>query len=415
MQNIKLNFSKSRATIVIDDIVSSFEINTEEITKLKDFVLKYNFNGSEFYLKRIKGIVEKHSSNTKKVKDFSAKLQKNKLKEEIAQLEITTIDLNYFRSSKYFTVVNKDVFLKNTNFILPEQYLDLILKHKDDNIEPYINFMYNLSSNPNEAVRDKVWNWIEDKGFKITENGYIFGARWVVSKNQPVSVNLAKFVNSEYVRRKLQKKSPKNYTVYIGVDDKYFSTDNEKLIDFMKINEFKVIQGNLEALYLDNELVFTDAHTGKDLIKLGFPVKMDRKDCDESQAECSTGKHFGALKDINNLNFGDQLITVLVDPKNITSLPHDSYRKARCCEYFPYSLISKDDVTKMLENDNLVINDVDYESINLDVVLTSLKEKTKLYKTNGDKIQAIKAKISSLKVDSRQKLEIVDFNRIVKL
>jgi uncharacterized protein involved in tolerance to divalent cations len=69
----------------------------------------------------------------------------------------------------------------------------------------------------------------------------------------------------------------------------------------------------------------------------------------------------------------------------------------------------------MLKNDNLVINDIDYESINLNEKLISLKEKTNLYKTNSDKIKAIKDKIKLSSKNSKPEEVVFNFNRIIKL
>jgi hypothetical protein len=89
--------------------------------------------------------------------------------------------------------------------------------------------------------------------------------------------------------------------------------------------------------------------------------------------------------------------------------------KARCCEYFPYSIVNKEDINKMLADDNLVISDVDYESINLNETLKSLKEKTNLYKTNSNKIKAIKDKIKLSFKNSKPEEIVFNFNRIVNL
>jgi hypothetical protein len=308
---IKLNWSKSKATIVFqNEAPIHFLIDETEKDKLKDYVLKYNFESKDYLLTRIKAIVSRNTVKKEKVKDYSAKIAKIKLVSELQDLKIHFDELEFFKKSNYFKVINKDVYLKDSNFILPESYLKLILNKQNENLTPYINFIYNLSENPNEHVRNNIWEWIDNKGFKITENGYIFGARWVVNEKQNDNKALIDFVNSEYVKRKLQKKAPKNYEVYSDPYNRYYSTTDKDLA-FSAVYQS---EGNLETLYKDNEIVFTDQRTGKMIIKLGVPVSIPREECDDSQTQCSFGLHFLSLKDADNVNFGNQLITVLVSP-----------------------------------------------------------------------------------------------------
>ena len=102
---------------------------------------------------------------------------KEDIEKTIEYLQKENAKFYIFKQLKDFTVRNGKVYLKGLNFELPQDFLDVISKEYNNNhlnldevIKPYINFMYNLSSNPNEYVRNKIFSWVHSKGFKITEN-----------------------------------------------------------------------------------------------------------------------------------------------------------------------------------------------------------------------------------------------------
>ena len=397
-KQIKFNYSRNKATVVIEGIIYNFELSNP--LDLQKYILKYNYCNSEFWLNKIKKIIDK--TKVVKVKDYTKKLEKTKLEQEVKEVSKVS---NYFKDSNYFDVDKDVVKLKGLDFGLPQKFLNITENMEEEVLLPYINFMYNLSDNPNEGVRNNIFDWIVERGFKITRNGYIFGVRYVVKVSE--QSDLDKFVHSEYTRRKTQKKAPKNYVV-IQENNVYFSVKDTGNIK----NEV----GNLEKLFvtsLKDEVVFTDNYTKTMRIVLGNPVKIPRSQCDDSQTQCSSGLHWASLKDIDNINFGNTLITVLVHPKNIVSLPHDSYRKARCCEYFPYSVIQRNDVKELMESDS-IINDVDYETINVEQTFKALEGKSNLYKTNEDRIKFIKEKLKEFKT-KKEEVEIDLSNRIIHL
>ena len=416
MQEIKLNFSRGKATIVLDRKIVSFEIDDITIVKLKDYVLKYNFKPTAFWLKRIEAIVTTQLFKVVKPKDYTKKIASVRLVTELDTLVVDKSELEYFEKSPLFTVQNKTVCLKGFNFALPETFLKTVKGLDQDKLNPYINFMYNLSSNPNKQVRENIWDWVLKKGFKITQNGYIYAIRWVVKKEGEIDNNLNNFVELQYQKVKKQKKSPKNYIVY-RLGKEYYTIEIKKSAILSNKMYYSEIIGNLSELY-DKPISsssYTDEHTGKFEIKIGVPVTMNRSLCDESVANCSSGLHLTSFQDISNINFGNEMITCLVSAKNIVSMPGDSYKKFRCCEYYPYAVVNKEEL-ETLRTSDFVIDDVDYETINLDKVLVELSQKTDLYPTNKDKIKRIKEQLKNLnKSTGNLAPELFSFDRIITL
>jgi len=122
-----------------------------------------------------------------------------------------------------------------------------------------------------------------------------------------------------------------------------------------------------------------------------------------------------AKKTIAN-SFGDTLISVLVNPAMIVSIPSDSYPKIRCCEYYPYSILDPS-VIEDFKNSDLVIDDTDFEMINIGKLFEDLVDKTDLYKTSDNKqrLKEIKEKLQSYKVKPNEPEQLAVINRTIKL
>jgi len=431
-KNCNVKIDDTLYTIVVDD--------TFNLKKLQDLAIKYYYNLNESknyfneagehntaekrasfkntansYKERIKKMIFEELERRKKVKEkavFEKKLEKRKLKEEEYKLKQVTIQKKkIFSKFTDLEVKGDNVYLKGLDFILPATFLEVLLKA--ENPKPYINFMYNLSSNPNEDVRNKIFSWVHSKGFKITENGYIYAVRWVVKKND-IS-ELIQFVHSEYTKKKIQKKSPKNYSVHHGLT--YTIIENSKIDKLKSYFPDAEIVGNLYDLFHSKkDLEFTDQHTKTFTIKLGEVVSINRKDCDESNAQCSAGLHMTTIQDVFNINFGNQIIGCLVNPKDIVSMPRDSYRKFRCCEYYPLNLLDESGIEE-LKNSDLVIDDTDYELINIQKVFEDLSGKKDLYKITDskEKLKQIKKKLQSYKVKPTEVEKYTYSNRLIKL
>lgn len=100
----------------------------------------------------------------------------------------------------------------------------------------------------------------------------------------------------------------------------------------------------------------------------------------------------------------------------IVSIPNDSYPKIRCCEYYPYSILDPS-VIEDFQNSDLVIDDTDYEMINIEKLFEDLVDKTDLYKKSDNKqrLKEIKEKLQSYKVKPDEPEQLAVINRTIKL
>lgn len=108
----------------------------------------------------------------------------------------------------------------------------------------------------------------------------------------------------------------------------------EELYAFMKHNDIEINkQGNIVAFKRVNG-EFKDCHTNTIDNSVGTTVKMPRTLVDDDpNSTCSTGLHFCAYSYVKSF-YGDNLVKVEVNPKNVVSIPVDyEGAKGRCCEY----------------------------------------------------------------------------------
>jgi len=90
----------------------------------------------------------------------------------------------------------------------------------------------------------------------------------------------------------------------------------------------------------DGKLI--DSYTKKISNEVGTTVRMPREEVDhDSQQTCSYGLHVCAKSYLSSYSTYDSItVKVLVDPKNVCSVPSDyNDAKCRCCEYIVTSII----------------------------------------------------------------------------
>ena len=272
----------------------------------------------------------------------SAKEESYKLADgDIAIESRSSIMLSASKVSDRFEYKSGYCYLKGYETPIPYDLATaLIDAHENENsnytVDSLINFWQWALLNPNEEARNDLFAWFKTGGFTITESGNIVAYRCVAVKGRTSvkDIVLRDFVQSEYMRVKRNKKSPKNYSVIlrdksykvvsIGVST---SKDSDKYIgNLHEMNES--IEEN------DEGDIYTDNHTRTFTIKIGDEVNMPRENCDEDrEAQCSRGLHFMSKR--YNLRLGEEKLVVLINPMNVVAFPSYDQSKGRCCAYLP--------------------------------------------------------------------------------
>lgn len=196
-----------------------------------------------------------------------------------------------------------------------------------------MNLVKWLMLNPNKEIREDLFLWLKSAELAITEDGNIIGYRNVVS-TETLSTERANAVTAAYFKRKSQKKGTKNV---------YLTTD----LEIATVGELSLEEEYFSLKSNDLE-VFTDAHTGKFKIQINEIVSMPREKCSSDRNDsCSSGLHMRTAK--SDHGCGDTTVVCLINPYNITAIPHYDYTKFRCCEYLPVAKAMFDEDGRVIE------------------------------------------------------------------
>lgn len=108
----------------------------------------------------------------------------------------------------------------------------------------------------------------------------------------------------------------------------------DELYSFMTHNDIEINERGDIVAYKRVTKDFKDCYTETIDNRVGCVVKMPRTQVDDDpESTCSAGLHFCAFSYVKSF-YGDSLVKVEVNPKNVVSIPVD-YKgaKGRCCEY----------------------------------------------------------------------------------
>ena len=234
------------------------------------------------------------------------------------------------------------MFLKGTSDPVPEflakRLLDYISKELD--VEPLVNFWKNVLLNPDKAVRQQLFGFLEHNGHPITDKGYFLAYKAV------------------------------------QMSRKYDKETGEEIISV----SYDENTGERVEEVLNQSMVFKPYHSGSHgmVVKVGEPISMPREECDSDPYEtCSAGLHVGSMAYVHDFGYSDGVILeVLVSPRNVVAVPTDyNNTKMRCCEYYPIAITNGNNENIYLESDyqaidhnNLEADLEDYEISKLEAI-----------------------------------------------
>ena len=160
----------------------------------------------------------------------------------------------------------------------------------EEEFNALLMFTFWLLLNPIESSRNDCLDFVKKNDIQLTSNGLLVCYRKIVSKGSK-NKELIKFISENYFKKKKQKKSTKNYSIYSRLGD-YILCKNDKLPK--ENNNYWENIGNLHELYQNlhtlKENTYTDNHTKTKTIKIGSIYKEDEDRIDlDNTRECSSG------------------------------------------------------------------------------------------------------------------------------
>lgn len=192
----------------------------------------------------------------------------------------------------YITQKNGKFYLKGEKDPVPKALGIKIMEfsREGEDLKPLINFWNRLKKNPSQVSREELYLFLEKNHHPITEDG--------------------------------------NFIAYKKVE---VSRDNTSLYrDFY--NQYEV--DSFIANGVIDSKKWVDHYSGKFVNNKGKIVKMDRNLVDPNRStSCSVGLHVAAFSYAHSFS-GTIMIEVLVDPKDVVSVPFDECdTKMRVCQY----------------------------------------------------------------------------------
>ena len=348
----------------------------------------------------------------------------NKIKDLEKEVIEQKLLLEWFNSireegNENFEVSGFKFYVKGINITVPEFLINTFYTRKDNEVDTkaLINFWRLLALNSDPRCRENLYDFLHKHNITVTPSGYFVAYRNVNIKEEN-NQSLNDFIVEKWLKVKVWKKSPKNYSV-INTEDGYdISLETQITTDL-----FTKIVGNLEDLYnnlSDTGTVYTDAHTGTFNIKIGEMVTMPKEDCDASQDEqCSRGLHVASSSWLSENYFGSQGIVCLVNPSHVVSVPYADAGKLRCYQYLPIGLAEYDDTGKIIPIDTFTFeyDFSEYTQAEIDFMITecdleSLKEHELIPKELN--IESLRNASTGITI-SREEMNNIILNKVIRV
>ncbi len=297
---------------------------------------------------------------------------KEEIKDSDFDLEVEktiTPLINILSSNSNFEIENNKVYLKGIKSIaIPSSIVgEFIRLHSEINYYKYqslystpvkeykeefdalLMFTFWLLLNPIESSRNDCLDFVKKNDIQLTSNGLLICYRKVVSKGSK-NKELIKFISENYFKKKKQKKSTKNYSIYSRLGE-YILCKNNKLPK--EDNPYWENIGNLHELYQNlhtlKENTYTDNHTKTKTIKIGSIYKEDEDKIDlDNTVSCSSGLHIGSKQFMFD-SFGDTGVIALVNPMFVRSVPVADAHKMRVSEMFLATIADKEEFDNLNE------------------------------------------------------------------
>lgn len=357
---------------------SDFDIDKKDKKLVSKILYNINTKNIDVILGNgnvLSGIVEKEIYE--KIKECNDELVLVNLlspPKEVKQLEIDfdievektiTPLINILSTNDNFEIENEKVYLKGIKSIaIPSSivayFISLLeninntsnineINNLKEQFDALLMFTFWLLLNPIESSRNDCLDFVKKNDIQLTSNGLLICYRKVVSKGSK-NKELIKFISENYFKKKKQKKSTKNYSIYSRLGE-YILCKNNKLPK--EDNPYWENIGNLHELYQNlhtlKENTYTDNHTKTKTIKIGSIYKEDEDKIDlDNTVSCSSGLHIGSKQFMFD-SFGDTGVIALVNPMFVRSVPVADAHKMRVSEMFLATIADKEEFDNLNE------------------------------------------------------------------
>lgn len=288
-------------------------INGPRVVDLVRLLQRYNRFLLDADLLKIIGIVQDYERPVPQPQIVKARQERGQIRKElIEEIQKTRPEAVIIPDVPQIVQTSQGPKLENLPFVLPAGFMQAVKAWKEasQDIQPLINFMYNLAANPNPDARRDIFLWLQEK-FMITPDGYIVGFRRAELKEKGLDNELIEYAQKAYAMVRLKKKSTDKFSIYKDTEGnhQYEWTD--------KIPVGTTILGTVKDLKEKPAQlsVYTDTYSRTTRIVVGEMVRDPAKAVSTSRDECNSGGlHIGSISYVKKGYHGQQLFMCLVNP-----------------------------------------------------------------------------------------------------
>lgn len=222
-------------------------------------------------------------------------------------------------------IIGSDSYKLTKSFIDKNDFLVEDLLIRDDMVLNNAEFKLIESLKYNEAIV-AVTN-TQKSDFELKNNKAYY-------KGIELSIDLFNVLKAAY-----EKQNDKNNKTIINFVNLLMQNPDKDVIrqiyPFLMHNDIKICNNGYLLTYKSIRKDFTDHYTGTYDNSVGKYVKMDRDKVDPNPNKtCSHGLHVGSLSYIDQIYSNNIIVSCIVNPMNVVSIPTDyNGAKMRVCEY----------------------------------------------------------------------------------
>ena len=252
---------------------------------------------------------------------------------------------------EYLEVRKSYVYAKGIDIAMPETVVRefMVRNGNKKDTSALMKFWSLACLNPNADTRDRLFEFCDKHGIKLTDKGYLVVYRNADKKDAMVDdINLHDYIYASM---------PEWSSMGLDLDTTNISRNPEGKFEIHnEVTGYSdggkdggTFIGNISELLnvFENsgqKVIYTDHYSRRTHIEFGKPVSLPESQIDSNpNNQCSKGLHVAGENWLTQNYFGDSGLVCLVNPMNVRAIPYADRGKMRVKEYMAVGVAKYDD------------------------------------------------------------------------